>query len=179
MHSAHGKYLEVDLASRQLTSRELPAERWEKFVGGSGLACSMLLDEADPSTVNPLGPDNTLIFMAGLFTGTGVPSACKINICARSPLTNGWGESAGSGEFGTCLRAAGFDGVVVHGRSDRPVYLLVTEERQEICDDAATLRAHGYSITDSGANDLTDTLMVKLSKQLALNVASPVAEPAG
>ncbi|MBN2359661.1 MAG: aldehyde ferredoxin oxidoreductase [Deltaproteobacteria bacterium] len=134
MHSAHGRFLDVDLSTRRLTSRELPAERWEKFVGGSGLACAMLLDEGDPSRVDVLGPDNTLVFMAGLFTGTGVPSACKINVCARSPLTNGWGEAAGSGEFGTCLRASGFDGVVVRGRSEKPVYLLVTDERQEICD---------------------------------------------
>jgi len=134
MHSAHGKLLDVDLSTLQLTIRELPRERWEKFVGGSGLACAMLLDEAEPSTVDPLGPDNTLIFLAGLFTGTGVPTSCKINVCARSPLTNGWGESAGSGDFGKCLRASGFDGVVVRGQSAKPVYLLLTDERQELCD---------------------------------------------
>jgi aldehyde:ferredoxin oxidoreductase len=134
MHSAHGQVLDVDLTSGRIATREVPAERWEKFVGGSGLACSLLLDEADPARLDPLGPENTLILMAGLFTGTGVPSGCKINACARSPLTMGWGEAAGSGEFGSCLRASGFDGVILRGCAERPVYLLLTEERQELRD---------------------------------------------
>jgi len=134
VYSAHGQVLDVDLASGRLSTREVPAERWEKFVGGSGLACAMLLDEADPATLDPLGPASPLILLAGLFTGTGVPSGCKINACARSPLTDGWGEAAGSGDFGACLRAAGFDGVVLRGQAERPVYLVVTDDRQEVRD---------------------------------------------
>jgi aldehyde:ferredoxin oxidoreductase len=136
MHSAYGKVLDVDLGSGRIVTREVGADRWEKYVGGSGLACSMLLDEADPASVDPLGPDNTLMLLAGLFTGTGVPSGCKINACARSPLTLGWGEAAGSGKFGSCVRGAGFDGVILRGQAKRPVYLVVTEERQELRDAA-------------------------------------------
>jgi aldehyde:ferredoxin oxidoreductase len=132
--SAHGKVLDVDLSSGRISTREVPAERWERLVGGSGLACAMLLDERDPAAVDPLGPDNTLIMMAGLFTGTGVPSGCKINLCARSPLTSGWGEAAGSGDFGSCVRGAGFDGIIFRGQSPRPVYLVLTEETQELRD---------------------------------------------
>ena len=56
MHSAHGRVLDVDLTSRRITTKEVAADRWEKFVGGSGLACSMLLDEADPASVSRCGP---------------------------------------------------------------------------------------------------------------------------
>jgi aldehyde:ferredoxin oxidoreductase len=167
MHSAHGQALEVDLETGRIGTRELPVERWEKYVGGSGLACAMLLDEKDPASIDPLGPDNTLILLAGLFTGTGVPTGCKINACARSPLTNGWGEAAGSGDFGTHLRSAGFDGLILRGQADRPVYLLVTEDKQQLCD-----------ATDLWGRDTFDTHAALLERHGAKGSVAAIG-PAG
>ena len=187
MHSAHGRVLDVDLTSGRIITQEVPRERWEKLVGGSGLACAMLLDEADPATLDPLGPESPLLFLTGLFTGTGVPSGCKINVCARSPLTGGWGEAAGSGNFGARLRASGFDGLILRGRAERPVYLLVTEDRQALLDagdlwGTDTFETHAALVARHGADGSVAAIGPageRLVRYAAIVLDGPIARVCG
>ncbi len=131
-----GKLLEVDLTRRATWEREIPAEEMQKFAGGSGLAASILFREF--VDCNPLDPENPLIFMPGLLTGTVVPSASRTTVCSRSPLTGIWDESNVGGYWGAELKSAGWDGIIIRGAAEKPVYLFISDESVSI-KDASTL----------------------------------------
>jgi aldehyde:ferredoxin oxidoreductase len=81
---------------------------------------------------NPLGPQNPLIFMTGPFTGTGVPLSGRHAVVSRSPLTGIFGESDVGGTWGAHLKKAGFDGIIIVGQSEKPVYLWIHDGKWEI-----------------------------------------------
>jgi aldehyde:ferredoxin oxidoreductase len=85
-----------------------------------------LYDETDLAT-DPLGPENVLCFMVGPFTGTPVPASNRFAVAARSPLTGIWGEADCGGNWGVALKLSGYDGIVIEGRADTPVYLRVDD----------------------------------------------------
>jgi len=128
-----GRLLEVDLRSGQIGERDVPERDYRDYLGGSGLAAKILYEELDPE-VDPLEPENALIFMAGLLTGTVVPCACRIVVCARSPLSGIWNESTAGGYWGAHLRFSGYDGIIVRNRSEKPVYLWISDQGVELRD---------------------------------------------
>ncbi|MBW2056776.1 MAG: aldehyde ferredoxin oxidoreductase family protein [Deltaproteobacteria bacterium] len=128
-----GILLDVDLKTGQIEERQVPEEDYRRYLGGSGLAAKILFEELDPR-VDPLAPENTLAFMAGLVTGTVVPCACRTVICARSPLTGIWNESAAGGYWGANLRFSGYDGIIIRNWSEKPVYLWVSDQGVELRD---------------------------------------------
>lgn len=130
---ASAKVLEVDLNSRSMCTREISEELQMKHLGGSGLAAKLLYDEG-AYKADPLGPDNTLVFMNGLLTGTPVPCACKTSICAKSPLTGIWGEATMGGFFGAELKKTSYEGIIIHGSAKAPLYLLVEDDKAELKD---------------------------------------------
>jgi len=85
-----------------------------------------------PRGTNPLGPDNPLILMTGPLVGTAMPSAGRCSVCALSPVTGIWGESNTGGFVGAELRFAGYDGLVITGTAERPVWLAVVDGRAEL-----------------------------------------------
>ncbi|MGI6129571.1 MAG: aldehyde ferredoxin oxidoreductase family protein [bacterium] len=133
MHGYMGKVLRVDLTSRQVEVEELQEDVVRQFLGGSGLAAKYLFEETTANT-DPLGPDNLLIFMTGPFTGTIVPNSGRHAVVARSPLTGIWGEGDIGGTWGVALKRAGYDGIIVKGKADSPVYLWIHEGGVEIRD---------------------------------------------
>ncbi len=150
-----GRLLEVDLATGEVEEREVPDEGYQDYLGGSGLAAKMLLEELDPK-IDPLAPENTLIFMAGLLTGTVVPCACRTVVCARSPLSGIWNESTAGGYWGANLRFSGYDGIILRNRAERPVYLWVSD--QEIAlRDAANIWGKDTFETDELLRQETNT----------------------
>jgi len=126
-----GKLLVADLSTGKVESEPLNESYALQYLGGAGLACRYLYELIDGST-DPLGPDNPLLFMNGLLTGSGAPSAARWVAAARSPLTGIYGESNCGGFFGAELRFAGYDGLIVKGRAASPVYLYITADRTEI-----------------------------------------------
>lgn len=128
-----GKILEVDLGTR--THRAIPLDPAiaRQYVGGSGLAAHLLLDEASPA-LDPLGAGNSLALMAGPMTGTLVPTSNRFAAVAKSPLTGAFGESDCGGSWGGELKRAGFDGLIVRGRANSPVYLWISDGEVEIRD---------------------------------------------
>lgn len=133
MKGFRGKILTVNLSEQKVETEPLNIEIAQKFLGGTGYAVRYLYDCVDRNT-DPLGPDNPLFFMTGPLTGTSAPTAGRWVVCAKSPLTGIWGESNCGGFFGAELKFAGFDGILVTGASERPVYLFVTEDVQELRD---------------------------------------------
>ena len=132
MHGVHGVVLDIDLERRAIKKAALDPDDYHKFAGGSALSCAMLMRERDPSTVDPLGPENTMYWLVGTLVGTGAPATPKLNVAARSPLTGIWGEAAGGGTFPAKLKLTGVDGFILRGESETPVYLKIDEEGCEI-----------------------------------------------
>ncbi len=127
------KVLRVDLTTGTLLDEPLNEEYACAFVGGSGLAARYAYDLVDGST-DPLGPGNPLILMTGPLVGTAMPSAGRCSVCALSPLTNIWGESNTGGFIGPELRFAGYDGIIITGRAEGPVWLSIVEGQVKLHD---------------------------------------------
>lgn len=129
----HGKLLRVNLTTGELRDESLPESLAQQYLGGSGLAARYLYDETDDFT-DPLGPDNLLCFMVGPFVGTPVPATNRFAVAARSPLTGIWGEADSGGRWGSALKGAGYDGVLITGRAESPAYLWLEDGRAELRD---------------------------------------------
>jgi aldehyde:ferredoxin oxidoreductase len=133
-----GRLLVVDLTSGELKEEPLDDNLAHDFVGGAGYAARYLYDELGPDT-DPLGPENTLMFMTGPLVGTRAPSCGRHEVCALSPLTGIWGESNSGGFWGAELKFSGYDGIVVRGRSEKPVWLSLIEGQPPALHDASDL----------------------------------------
>lgn len=130
-----GQILEVDLTTGTHRIVELSQELAEQFIGGTGIGAHLLW-EYGAYKADPLGPDNVLIFGTGPFTGTNIPLSNRFGVCARSPLTDGFGEAECGGHWASDLKKSGFDHLVVTGRADKPVYLFISDGQVEIRDAA-------------------------------------------
>jgi aldehyde:ferredoxin oxidoreductase len=129
----HGKILCIDLDEHR-TSVEAPdAAFYRKYLGGSAMGAYYLLKHTPPGA-DPLGPQNTLSLMVSAITGAPISGLSRVAATAKSPLTGLVGESAAGGFWPAELKFAGFDGIVVHGRADNPVYLWVHDGEAELCD---------------------------------------------
>jgi len=126
-----GQLLRVDLTKKGV-SKEPLREDWAKdFVGGVGLAARIFYEEVRPK-IDALGPENKLLMMTGPVNGTMIPAASRSAICAKSPYTGSFFHSIFGGYLGPELKFAGYDGLIVGGKADRPVYLSIDDDRVEV-----------------------------------------------
>ena len=121
-----GKILRVDLSLGSISVEKIPEKWMRQFLGGAGIASKYLFDEVPPDT-DPLGPNNKLIFMTGPLTGTASASASRYSVVAKSPLTGIWGHGNSGGSFGPAMKRAGYDGAIIEGMANEPVYLRIME----------------------------------------------------
>ena len=126
-----GKYLQIDLSSREITTHTIAEKDARKYFLGSGFAALLFLKELDP-LLDPLDPDSPVYIFNGVVTGSTIPTACRISFCGRSPLTGIWNESNVGGHFGAALSKAGLAGMVIRGKAHAPVYLYINEGKVEI-----------------------------------------------
>jgi aldehyde:ferredoxin oxidoreductase len=128
-----GKILHVDLTSESIAV-ETPGEVFYRtYLGGSAMGAYYLFKET-PQGADPLGPDNTLSLMLGPVTGLPISGQSRVAAAAMSPLSGLAAESTGGGFWPAELRFAGFDGVVIRGKADRPVYLWIHDGEVELRD---------------------------------------------
>ncbi len=144
MNGYMGKILRVDLSKTELRDIPLNEEYARAFAGGSGLAARLVYDMVDGHT-DPLGPDNPLVFMTGPLVGTTMPSSGRYSVCALSPATLIWGESNSGGYFGPELRFAGYDGIVLTGMANKPLWLSIVEGKAELHDATGLWGADSYA----------------------------------
>jgi len=129
------RILHVDLATGQLKV-EAPDERFYRtYLGGSAMGTYYLLQHTPPHA-DPLGPENTLSLMVGVLTGAPISGQSRVCATAKSPVTGLIGDSQAGGFWPAELKAAGFDGIVLHGKADRPVYLWIRDGEAELRDAA-------------------------------------------
>ena len=149
------KLLFVNLSTGEMHDEPLNMAWAAQFLGNSGLAARYLFDMIDADT-DPLSPENPLIMMTAPLTGTRTPSASRHAFVAKSPLTGIFGESNAGGYTGHELRRAGYDGIIITGKADAPVYLHIREGEPPQLKDAAhlwgldTYRTQTAIIAESG-----------------------------
>ncbi|MHC1575262.1 MAG: aldehyde ferredoxin oxidoreductase family protein [Candidatus Methanogasteraceae archaeon] len=160
MNGYSGKILEVDLNTSRLTNRSIDEKTARKFLGGKGLGLKILYDDFKPD-VDPLGPDNIIVFATGPATGTSFPTGGRYHVMAmKSPLTGGIGSSNSGGRWGPLLKAAGYDAVVIKGASDTPVYLKIVEGAAELVDATRLWGKTTFSTTDEITTEIGDAASV-------------------
>jgi len=131
MFGWNGRILRVNLSNGKVVIDEVDESTYLKFLGGRGLAVSILWRELQPG-LDPLSPLNKLVVAAGPLTGLQIPSSGKLVVAAKSPLTHGYGDGNIGTKAAVNLRRAGFDAIVIEGASNKPLYLYVEDGKAEL-----------------------------------------------
>jgi len=128
-----GGMLWVDLTRMTVRKEPLDMELAKNYLGGMGMNGKLAYDLIKPG-IDPLSSDNVLLYSAGPFLGTLIPGAVRTNIMAKSPLTGLIGMSGSGISIGPMLKYAGYDQLVITGRAEKPVYLVINDGQVEIRD---------------------------------------------
>lgn len=122
-----GKLLFIDLDKKKAVSRPLKKDFCKKYIGGNGFGIRLLYDNTVPG-IHPLSSENVLVFALGPFAGTMIPTNGKYIVQAKSPLTTLMGEAISSGSWGPTFKRAGWDAVIIKGKSKEPACLFVDDD---------------------------------------------------
>ncbi|HJS20838.1 MAG TPA: aldehyde ferredoxin oxidoreductase family protein [Anaerolineales bacterium] len=163
----NGKILHVDLTKGELKVEEPDEAFYRKYLGGSAMGMFYILRDM-PKGADPLGPENVLTLMAGVTTGAPISGQSRLNANAKSPISGGIGDSQSGGFFPAELKFAGFDGIVIKGKSSKPLYLAILEGKAELRD-AAHLMG---KIT----GEVDDILHTEVDKKAEILQHGPAAE---
>jgi aldehyde:ferredoxin oxidoreductase len=127
MYGFHGRILVVDLIQREFSVKDIEKDVLRGFLGGKGLA-SHLLAELNPPQVDPFSPDNHLIFATGPVCGSLVWGSSRYGVFTKSPQTGLYSESYAGGRVPEAMDAAGYDAIIVRGKSTKPTILVIHPE---------------------------------------------------
>lgn len=127
----HGKVLQVDLNQQNVEFEQPDETFYQTYVGGSALGMYYVLKHT-PARTDPYGPKNTLVLALSVMTGAPISGQSRITAVAKSPLSGAVGDSQAGGYFPAEMKFAGVDAIVVHGRSEKPVYLYVNNGQAEL-----------------------------------------------
>ncbi|HIE51718.1 MAG TPA: aldehyde ferredoxin oxidoreductase [Armatimonadetes bacterium] len=165
-HGYHGRILRVDLSAGKTWTEELPEVLYRRYLGASALGAYFLLREV-PAGADPLGPDNRLIFLTSVLCGTTLSGTNRYSALGKSPLTGGFGESEAGGWWGPELKAAGYDGIMVQGCAERPVYLWVHDGEAELREAAHLWGRVSGEVQDTLEEELGDSRIRVLQTGIA------------
>ncbi len=126
-----GRFFRINLTTQEIKKETIPEEIIRRYLLGSGFAAYLYHQEMDPN-VEALQPENALYVFNGLLSGYTAPTGCRSSWCGRSPLTGIWNEANLGGHFGGELKKTGWDGFVVTGRAEQPVYVYIHDDHIEL-----------------------------------------------
>jgi len=136
VYGYNGKIARIDLQARS-SKVEAPDESvYKTYLGGRGMGAYYLFCELPPK-IDALGPENVMIVATSVITGIPIAGMSRCSIVSKSPLTGTYGEAEAGGFFGSELKAAGFDALIIEGRSANPVYLFIQDGRVDFKDASA------------------------------------------
>jgi aldehyde:ferredoxin oxidoreductase len=127
------RMLSVNLTERSFQIEIIPEQIIDAYLGGRGLGAHLLYKTIGPG-IDPLSPENPLIFSAGLVQGMSVPFSPKAAVTTKSPLTGIYMYSISSGAIGHSIRKAGYMAVMIRGKAEYPLYLRIADDKVEFCD---------------------------------------------
>jgi aldehyde:ferredoxin oxidoreductase len=142
-----GDILRINLTEGTIKREELPEEKLRKYLGGRGLGTKILYDETKAG-VDPLGPDNKLIFAVGSLTGRGAPAGNRYMVVTKSPLTGFIAASNSGGFWGTELIRAGHAMIIVEGKAAKPTYVWIKDNEVELRDASALWGKNSHETTE-------------------------------
>ncbi len=151
MHGFYGRILTIDLSARSFGIEPVEDALLDETLGGKGLATRLLFDK-NPAGVDPLSPDNRIIFATGPFCNSRIWGGSRYGVFTKSPLTGIYAESYAGGKVPEAIDSAGFDAVVITGAADRPTVLSISPEGAEFHDAADLWGADTYE-TEAAAVD--------------------------
>jgi len=174
-----GKLLRVNLTSHEIREEDLDLKLARQFIGGEGIASTILFKEVGPDT-DPLGPENILIFMTGAFVGTTIPCGIKTTVVSRSPLTGIYGESMFSAPLGVDLKNAGYDGIIIKGKAKEPAYLWMKDNHVQVKDAKHLWGKETFETVDALRRELGDATVsvatIGLAGERLVKLASIIAD---
>ena len=150
-----GNTLRINLTSREIRVED-NSRYYRDFLTSSGYAAKIIYDEVK-DWITPFDPTNRVIFSAGALIGTVAPGACKMNISTIGPMTGGWATGSSDSYVAMELKHAGYDAIIVEGRSHKPCYLYVTDEKVEIRDATALWGKTTWETLDAIRAELGDS----------------------
>ena len=159
--------LRVNLNDKTTKTEKIHRELFENYLGGRGLGVKILFDEL-PLKIDPLSPENKLIFAVGPVTATKVPTGGRFAVITKSPLTGTIFDSSSGGYWGAEFRRAGYAAIILEGRSETPVYLWINDESVEIRD--------GTSAWGKDVEETTDYLLTKTDEKAQVACIGPAGE---
>ena len=128
-----GTIARINLTTGAITKERTNLKDAALFIGARGLGVKILSDEID-ATIDPLSPENKLIFVPGPFSGTFAPSAGRYHVVTKAPLTGAIAGSNSGGSWGPELRYAGYDALIFEGKAEKPVYVWIKDDQIELRD---------------------------------------------
>ncbi len=128
-----GKALKIDLTAGDIEKIPLDEDLARKYLGALGINTKLLFD-LTKAGIDPLGPENVLVFGTGPLVGTFMPTASKTDVSAKSPITGLLGATSSGYKFGSEMKYAGYDHIILQGKSDQPVYLAVWDNSIKLLD---------------------------------------------
>ena len=133
MNFEDAKIMEVNLTDGTISTRTLAGEVYRLYPGGSALGSYLLYNELEPK-IDPLSPENGLIFAVSPLTGLPIAGPNRMSLTTKSPLTNTIGDSQSGGFFGAYLKTNGWDAIYFKGKSSKPVYLYIDGDKAQLRD---------------------------------------------
>ncbi|MFQ5712184.1 MAG: aldehyde ferredoxin oxidoreductase family protein [Candidatus Geothermarchaeales archaeon] len=148
-----GRILDVDLSREKLSKKPLPRGLAGSYVGGIGFTERILFDELRPG-MDAMDPENILIFATGPLNGTAAPTAGRLIVSAKSPQSGIYGDSNVGGHLAPEIKFAGYDVVVIRGRSEKPTYLWINDDTVEMRDAGALVGKDTWEVSEILRRDL-------------------------
>ncbi len=127
------KYILIDLSKKSVDDYLISDEDFKNYIGGKALAAKILYKLLTPG-ISPFDPKNILIINTGPLNGTPSPSSARFNVTTKNVLTGGIASSNCGGSFGVKLRRAGYEGIIITGKADAPIYLEIIDRKVEFKD---------------------------------------------
>jgi aldehyde:ferredoxin oxidoreductase len=150
-----GTVLYIDLTNHSVRKEALDIEMARSFIGGMGINSKLAWDLIKPG-IDPLSPENVLVFGAGPFVGTLIPGFPRSDAISKSPLTGFMGQSGSGNSIGAMLRYAGYDHLVITGQAEKPVYLVINDDEILLKDGAHLWGMDALDTTDRIQSTLGD-----------------------
>ena len=162
-----GRILRVDLTKNKIKTEPTEKGLIMEFIGGRGFNSRRLYEEV-PADVDPLSPENKLMFATGPLVGTAFPLGARFNVSAKSPLTGILGDSNAGGHFAAEVKFAGYDQIIIEGRSPKPCLIFIQDRETQVL--------HAAHLVGKDVYETTEIIRKDLGRRVQVATVGPAAE---